>query len=238
MKMMVSDFHTHVLPCIDDGSASLEESLQMLRREREQAVSRVIATPHFYAHRDTVDAFLKRREMAAGDLHRICSREPELPQILLGAEVHYFKGMSGTGLMQEFAIEGTKYVLIEMPYSQWTEEMYRELADLPDRQGLQPIIAHIDRYLHPLHSKEYLKRMLQLPVLLQANAGFFLNAGTGFLAMRMLSKGQLHLLGSDCHNMTTRPPNLEAATDKIREKLGGIALRRIAANEKRVLGLE
>lgn len=235
MKTMVSDFHSHVLPGVDDGSTCVEESLRMLRREAAQAVPRVIATPHFYAHRDTVDGFLKRREKAAESLKQATAVFSDLPQVLLGAEVHYFRGLSDTALLKEFAIEGTSHVLIEMPYGPWTQEMYRELEQLPDKQGLQPVIAHIDRYIHPLKRNNHLKQMLQLPVLMQANAGFFLNPGTRLLALGMLSKGQIRLLGSDCHNMTTRPPNLEAAADIIREKLGGIQIRRIIANEKSVL---
>jgi len=61
---MVIDFHTHVLPGIDDGSASLDESLEMLRMEMLQGIKTVVATPHFYAHHDEPDRFIERRAMA------------------------------------------------------------------------------------------------------------------------------------------------------------------------------
>ena len=233
--MMVSDFHSHVLPAIDDGSASVEESLEMLRREARQGVPKVVATPHFYAHRDRLDAFLTRREKAAALLGREMSLQDDLPQLILGAEIHYFKGMSQTEALRELSLEGTNAVLIEMPYGEWTDDMYWELARIPEKLDLQPIIAHIDRYIRPLHKNENLIQMLQLPVVLQANTSFFLNCKTSRMAMRMLEREQIHLLGSDCHNLTQRPPNLQLAADKISNKLGGAQIRRITENEARIL---
>ena len=59
-----TDFHSHILPEIDDGSSSVEESLAMLQAERDQGIQSVVATPHFYAHHDSPERFLKRRAAA------------------------------------------------------------------------------------------------------------------------------------------------------------------------------
>ena len=58
------DFHTHILPNVDDGSKGVEESTLMLTRLFEQGVNKVIATPHFYANDESVDEFLLRRNAA------------------------------------------------------------------------------------------------------------------------------------------------------------------------------
>ena len=71
------------------------------------------------------------------------------------------------------------------------------------------------------------KALEQLPVLVQANASFFLSGSRG---MKMLRKHQIHLLGSDCHNMSERKPNLGPALERIREKLGQEAVRWIQHN--------
>lgn len=236
--MMVSDFHSHVLPAIDDGSASVEESLEMLRQEAAQGVPTVVATPHFYAHRDGIDRFLTRRQEAETLLRQAMAECEGMPELVLGTEVHFFRGMSQSQVLKELALAETKAVLIEMPYGEWTEEQYRELAQIPEKLDLQPIIAHIDRYIRPFHKNENLTRMLQLPVLLQANTSFFLSGRTSRMAMRMLERAQIQLLGSDCHNLTKRPPNLQLAADKIRNKLGGMQLRRIVSNEKKILAGE
>ena len=60
---MLTDFHSHILPGIDDGSKRVSDSLAMLKILRSQGVERVIFTPHFYAHRnESVNSFIKRRQ--------------------------------------------------------------------------------------------------------------------------------------------------------------------------------
>ena len=61
---MIADFHSHVLPGMDDGSRSTEESLEILKRMQEQGIAAVVATPHFYASRHFPEEFLERRERA------------------------------------------------------------------------------------------------------------------------------------------------------------------------------
>lgn len=233
---MVADFHSHVLPRIDDGSRSVEESLEMLRRAAKQNVPTVVATPHFYAQQDGFERFLARRETAVTQLKQEMELHPGLPKVVCGAEVYYFRGISETEILRELAIEGTDHILIEMPFAHWTEDMYRELEAIPDKQGLQPIVAHVDRYIAPFSRNENLHRLLDMPVLIQANTSFFLNRKTRNMAMRMLAKGQIHLLGSDCHNLDSRPPNLGEAVEWIRGKLGEETILEILENQKLCFG--
>ena len=65
---MVTDFHSHILPAIDDGSATVEESVAMLRMEAEQGITHVVATPHFYAAHQTPETFLQARDAAEAAL--------------------------------------------------------------------------------------------------------------------------------------------------------------------------
>ena len=67
---MMVDFHSHILPALDDGSANVEESIAMLRAEAEQGITRVVATPHFYIRRDDPEAFLARRSRSEARLWR------------------------------------------------------------------------------------------------------------------------------------------------------------------------
>ena len=124
--------------------------------------------------------------------------------------------------------------------------MYRELEQIYTRWGITPVVAHVDRYIAPFRTYGIPKTLEQLPVLVQANASFFLNRGTASMAMKMLRQGQIHLLGSDCHNLTSRQPNLGPALDRIRSKLGQGALNGIEEcgrdlldlNEKQYLEIE
>ena len=122
-----------------------------------------------------------------------------------------------------------------MPPSPWTDSMYRELEDLALKRGYIPIVAHVDRYIGRFRTFGIPERLEQLPVLIQANAEFFLERSTASVALRMLRKGQIHLLGSDCHNLDSRRPNLGAALEKIRHKLGEKALDGINACAEEIL---
>jgi protein-tyrosine phosphatase len=234
--MCHTDFHSHILPGVDDGSRSVKESLKMLSVEADQGVRRVVATPHFYANHDTPERFLERREAAWGRLREATAGHPELPQIIPGAEVYYFAGMSESDALPALTIGGSGFLLLEMPQGPWTQSMYREMEAIYVKQGITPIIAHVDRYIGPFRTWGIPKQLAELPVLVQANAEFFLSRYTAGMALRMLRQENIHLLGSDCHDLTSRKPNLGTALEQIENRLGKHALSRIQEYEDRVLG--
>ena len=170
MMSACADFHSHVLPRVDDGSHSVEESLAMLRMEAEQGVRHVVATPHFYASHDTPERFLKRRSEAWARLQASLVDEPDLPEITLGAEVYYFPGISNSGALSQLTIGQKPFIMIEMPMAPWTQSMYQELAGIYEKTGITPIIAHIDRYISPFRTHGILNRLEELPVLVHGHA--------------------------------------------------------------------
>ena len=234
---MVVDCHSHILPGIDDGSATVEESLALLRMEAEQGVRHVLATPHFYARYDAPERFLEKRTQAEVALRKAMAGCPDLPELTVGAEVYFFRGMSESDFLQELTIGAGNCLLVEMPHGPWKEDACRELAAIWEKRGILPIVAHIDRYIRPFRTHGIPKLLERLPVLVQANADFFLERPTAGMAMRMLKAGQIQLLGSDCHNTKDRKPNLEAVVQLIERKLGKDALNVISEYERRVLGL-
>ena len=225
--MISVDAHSHILPGIDDGSHSSEQSLAMLAEAAKQGVTHVVATPHFYARHSDPDTFLAKRAVAALTLERAMAGRTDLPKVILGAEVHYFSGIGESEHISRLTIGDTRLILIEMPSPPWTEAMYRDLENIRIFQGLTPIIAHVERYIRPFRTYGIPRRLEQLPVLVQANAEFFLNPATAAMALRMLRKGQIHLLGSDCHNLTDRAPNLGHARRVVAQKLGRTALSEV-----------
>lgn len=228
------DFHSHILPGVDDGSTSLEMSVAMLRMEAEQGIGCVVATPHFYANHDTPMEFLARRDRAEAKLRREIECDASFPQLYVGAEVRYFRGMSDSDWLPQLTIGGLSYIMIEMPAPPWPEFMYEELRQIYLKWGIVPIIAHVDRYITPLRTFGIPEKLKKYPVLVQANADFFMKRSS--MALRMLRKDQIHLLGSDCHNITSRKPNLRPAMDLIENRLGEVAIARIHSHGQRVLG--
>lgn len=232
----IVDFHSHILPGVDDGSSSLEESIGMLQKEAEQGIGCVVATPHFYAHHDTPEQFLLRRREADKRLKRRMEEHPHLPNVILGAEVYFFPGMSDCEELSELTIGNTGYMLLEMPPSPWTTKMYSELEEIRAKRDIVPIIAHVDRYLGLINTYGIPKQLEKMPVLVQANAGFFLRRNTQARAIRMLEKDQIQLLGSDCHNLTGRSPNLQEAVQAIGKCTSVAALHRVYRYQEQVLG--
>lgn len=207
----------------------------MLRKEAEQGIRHVVATPHFYARYDSPEKFLTRREEAANKLLSAMENDPQLPKISVGAEVYYFQGISDCDILQQLTIDQKRYILIEMPQVPWTDRMYRELQDIQYKLDLIPIIAHVDRYMKPFKTFGIPERLEDLPVLVQANADFFLRPTTRRMALRLLNEGKIHLLGSDCHNLTTRAPNMDRALQIIQKRLGTEVLEQIQACAEEVL---
>lgn len=226
---MFIDFHTHILPGIDDGSSSLEESVGLLQKEAEQGITHVVATPHFYANYDSPEEFLERRAKSMSLLSEEMKKYPGLPEISLGAEVYFFPGISDSDALGELTIENKRFILIEMPEPPWTESMFSELKAIYSQRGITPIMAHMDRYIAPLHTFGIPERFDEMPVLVQANASFFLRGGfTSKMALRLLKEDKIQLLGSDCHNLSARPPRIGEALEVIRKKLGEKAITRIS----------
>lgn len=231
----IIDFHSHILPGIDDGSASTEESIAMLRMEWEQGIQKVIATPHFYPRHDTPEAFLKKRAAAEARLREALANQSNIPEIICGAEVYFFRGISNCDALSELTIGKKRYILIEMPQLPWTQNMLLELEEIRARWDITPIIAHVDRYMSLLNTHGIPQQLEELPVLVQANAGFFLRKESRNRALRMLRKDQIQLLGSDCHNVTSRSPNLEKAVNIIQSRLSVDVINRIRSYQEQVL---
>ena len=232
---MVIDFHSHILPGVDDGSHSMEETLGLLQMETQQGIREVVATPHFYPQYTNPERFLLKRNDAAQRVREQLANRGDCPAIRLGAEVYYYDRMSHSEELRKLAIEGTEAILVEMPMGPWTDRMYQELANIQSNLGLQPIVADVDRYLGRFRDYGIPRRLAELPVLVQANAAFFLkNPGK---ALRMLQEQQIHLLGSDCHNLSDRKPNLGDAVALIQKKLGSEAIAWIQSGERAVFGV-
>ena len=213
----MTDFHMHVLPEMDDGSKSVEMSLGMLERSSAYGVKTVAATSHFYAWENSPRKFLARRAEAYSRLMSAAAGREDLPRVLPGAEVCFFDGVSGMDELEALCLEGTRLLLLEMPFVRWTERMLREVETI-QRGGLIPVAAHIERYLD-FQPKGLMNEFLSLGLYLQCNASFFLDRRAR-RALKMFRKGQVRFLGSDAHNLSRRPPNLGGAVKLIEKKLG------------------
>ncbi len=213
----MTDFHTHILPEIDDGSRSVEESIKMLEKMASSGIKRVIATPHFYANENSIDEFFKKREEAYEKLKP--HLKEDFPEIVLGAEVRYYDSISSFEHLDKLCIKGTDLLLLEMPFSKWSRFSFDELLSLCLSGKFTVVIPHIERYL-PFQDKTKMDMLFANGMLAQMNANDFLSFFSRKKAIKNLKNQMVQFLGSDCHNLTSRPPNLAEAVEVIKNKLG------------------
>ncbi len=211
------DFHSHILPALDDGSSDVEESVALLKMLSDQGITTVCATPHFNANRMTVNEFLTARESSYKSLSAILSEDA--PKIRLGAEVFYYEGISRLENLKALCIEGTNILLLEMPFTKWSEYTINEVIQLSCRGDFKIALAHIERYMC-YHSMRVFDNFLSNDITMQVNASFFTELKTRRKAFKLLKNGYIHLIGSDCHNVTDRPPFIGNALHLIEKKMG------------------
>ncbi len=239
------DFHTHVLPGIDDGSVDQNMTKQMLLMERGQGVDHVVATPHFYADHISVKRFLEKRAAAFAKVKelQVSMEKSALPKLSMGAEVYYFPGMGSAEQLKKLMIGESGTVLIELPFEQWSESVYQDVRDVIERQRLRVVLAHIERYVEFQRDRSVWERIFALPLIPQINAGSFAKHRGGLFrrdrrrqfCLEFLSDHPRLILGSDCHNLTGRKPNLKEGRDAIEAALGRGALEMIDDVSEEVL---
>ena len=111
-----------------------------------------------------------------------------------------------------------------MPFQDWSERVVEDVCQIPVQLGLIPVLAHVNRYPGKQQFPKYKDLLLRSGVYFQCNAEAFLSPKSRRWALSMLKKGYIHILGSDCHNLTQRPPMLAQARSVIEKKLGSAPL--------------
>jgi len=230
------DFHSHFLPGIDDGSDCVETSLAMLHESYRQGVRLMFATPHFYADEDDPESFLLRRSHAYRELREAIAerQDTEIPEILLGAEILFFPGMSVAEELVELGMERTPFLLIEPPMMPWSNSMLDEIELTGENLRRIPVIAHVDRYMRMLRDSTLIDRLKGRRMLVQVNASFFLYDSQR--ALDYLRQNRIQFIGSDCHNMEQRAPNMGPAEEIIRLDGASEALQAINNRVYSLLG--
>lgn len=235
MTSRIIDFHSHILPGIDDGSRDVETSCRLLELSTGQGVEIIVATPHFYASRDRVDHFLEKRARARELL--LGEMQNSALQLRVGAEVAYFRGISRAEKLDSLTVEGTRLLLLEMPFMPWEASDIDEVAALIEKRGYQVLLAHLERYFDLPENRRRIEELLELPLHVQINAGSLTDWRKRGRIVRMFRDGQAHVLGSDCHSLHRRPPNLAEGRAVLEKKLGREFMEQMDSDGCRLLGI-
>ena len=225
----ILDFHSHILPAVDDGSRSVEESRTMLGMMRRQGTEVLCATPHFHALYEPVHPFLEKRQAAAEKLASL----PDIPEIRLGAEVAYSAGISEMKNLEKLCIQGTDFLLVEMPQRAWSDYELDELGSLSLERHVSVVLAHAERCL-PAQGKGIWHQLKEWDVFIQCNGEFFNWWRSRKHALAHLQNGTVDFLGSDSHRSNRRKPNLEEAYQHIAKAMGQEKAEAFAAYQRRL----
>ena len=231
------DFHSHILPGIDDGSKNIEMSRKMLEMEKKSGVTKIVLTPHFYLHAQSVGDFIANRAGAIGQFAPVAD---ELGiDVKYGAEVLYTKSLEDEDLTK-LCIGDTKYMMIELPYDRLSDRFIKEFRSFvgsvfPD---ILLILAHAERYLN-FTSEESIYQIMDCDMLVQLNCDDFrpFYKHSKFM-YELLEHDLAHLLGTDCHNTTTRPPNMDIAKKAICKKISPHCFEHLMHNAEKVFSGE
>ncbi len=213
------DFHTHILPGVDDGSQSMEETIKMLRIAAKQEISTIIATPHYIAGESnhSVDKLLLIRDQVQAEADKL-----ELKiNILLGNELYYSNSiLEALKTEKALTLAGTRYVLVEFSVRDSFDKIYRAMGEFV-RAGYTPILAHVERYLC-LHKREDLVgELVELGCYIQMNCSSLMGGifqREAALNRKLLNQGLVHLLGSDCHDPSVRIPCMSSLAKQLHRK--------------------
>ena len=188
------DYHSHILPQMDDGSQSMEESLEMLHQSFCQGVDVMVSTCHFYADEEDPKHFVDRRNQAFFRAER-CHGHPGgglPPSLSLGRRSCLFPGIAEAEDIGLLTVGCRSSILVEPPMMPWSDSMLDEIAQLGENLGCRPVIAHVNRFMEHLHDETLIDRVLEREMLVQVNANYFLKPKTVKAAIRNLKNGKIH----------------------------------------------
>ena len=211
------DFHTHLLPGIDDGSQSIEETFQILDKQEMAHIKTIIATPHFYPDQK-LDSFIATRKEAYTSIEGVI--QDKCMEVRLGAEVLLSVDTYKLEDLEKLCIEGTHYILVELPYSHWSDWVYTSVEKLITVKGLRPILAHVERYDTVSDDPNRLGPFLEMGCILQANAiSLHPESSKRKLTLKLAKHGFIQLLGSDVHRSGGVYP-VSCGYDTLKDKVG------------------
>lgn len=206
------DFHAHILPECDHGSNSVNVSLKQLELAKNAGVETICATPHFYPDSVNVKEFLKHRKHCYKNLCK--NKSVDCPRILLGAEVLICENLDKMENLELLCVENTNYLLLEMPFYNWSESLFDTVEKLSQREDIQIVIAHADRY-----KAEDVECLIEMDVKLQLNADSLCNPFKRKHLLKWIDRGHVIALGSDIHGTKTGYKYFTKCCEKFGDRL-------------------
>ena len=201
LSILKTDMHSHLIPGIDDGSKSMEDSINLLRKFSELGYKKVITTPHVMS-----DFYKNTPEIILGGLEKVrAAIKQEGINIEIDAAAEYYLDFRFDELIlkKELLTFGDKHVLFELSFNDEPPRVKDSIFNMVT-EGYKPILAHVERYPFYFNQWEKIEDYRNRGVLLQLN----INSLSGHygppvkkMAEQLIDRGWIDVIGSDCHHI-------------------------------------
>ena len=201
------DIHAHIIPGVDDGAESMEDSIAMLQKSSVSGVDIIVATPHLMP-----GSYMVSSEGRDEILLKLRKRVTELNipiEVLPGRECYLSPEiLEFEKTLSKLTInDAGKYVLVELPFHETPDYVYQIIFDF-QMKGITPIIAHVERYHDVINNPNFVRRFIEKDCLIQVNIGSVLGKygsdiqkTSHFLLQHRLA----HIVASDMHTPHSTP---------------------------------
>lgn len=231
------DLHCHILPDMDDGPKTCEESAKLIDLELKNNINHIVFTPHFNASGDKIEVFQNRRSYSLNRLKEALGSQRNL-QFKTGAEVYLTPDLLEIEDKSILCIDKTPYMLIELPWDYWplwlTDVLYKLRL-----QGIKPILAHVEKYSPVLNHPQCLYDLVSSGAYAQINASSIVKHSEILNKINQFIEHNLvHVIATDTHSLDKRPPLMNDALSIVRKHHSDEMVDYFIRNADRVFGGE
>ena len=230
------DTHCHILPEVDDGARSMEETRQMLQEAYEDGIRYIIATPHHHPRRGRKSPKQLRRQLKL--VREEAAQISDELRIYLGTEIYFGQDIPER-LREELILtmNKTKYVLVEFSPGDPFDYICQGIQQI-QMKGYEVILAHIERYQCMYKNIENVEHLKHMGVRIQVNADS-ITGESGWKAKRfvrrLIDERLVFCVGTDAHDPKRRPPRMKKAAEYVEKKCGEDYARRIFFSNPRMM---
>ena len=229
------DIHSHILPGIDDGAKTKEESIEIAKIAVENGITKMIATPHY----DPGDScFQEKMNAGLEELNEEFLKEG-IPLTLYPGAESFLNGETLAHLKEGRipALNHTSYLLVEFPLQDLPLKIHDLLYQV-QMLGYRPVIAHPERYREVQRNLNFVKEWIERGALIQINATSITGVNGSLpreTAKHLLSHDMVHLIGTDTHSPGNRKPGMKKALGILRKWMGEELTEEMMGNNEKIL---
>ena len=215
------DFHTHILPNIDDGARDIEETFNLIEEAKKAGFNKIVLTPHYMEGYYETD--VAEREVWLDAISKNLYIKKFDGKLYIGNEIYMSENL--IKLLEDAkasTINNTSYVLFELPLNAEPLNLYDIIYEM-QQYKIVPILAHPERYSFIRKEPELLYDLAQKGVLMQCNFGSIIGQygnSAKIFVKKMFENNYVHFLGTDVHRQNTIYKKIPECLMEIRRIIG------------------